>query len=175
MRVVILAEDLYEEMELWYPYFRLREEKIEVVIAGTGEKKTYAGKNGYPVTVDTDTTSIKAVDFQGIIVPGGYAPDKLRRYPEILQFIREMDEEGKLVATICHGPWVFISAGIMHGRRATAFYAIKDDLINAGALYLDAEVIVDGNLVTSRKPDDLPAFCREVIAFLKSINHGTEH
>ena len=175
MRVLILAEDLYEEMELWYPYYRLLEEKIEVIIAGPGEKKIYTGKNGYPVTVHTDTTSIKAEDYQGVIVPGGYAPDKLRRYPEILQFIREINESGKLVASICHGPWVFISAGIMHGRRATAYFAIKDDLINSGALYLDSEVVVDGNLITSRAPGDLPAFCREIIAFLKSMDHGTAH
>ncbi len=175
MRTIVLAEDLYEEMELWYPFYRLIEEKIEVVIAGPGNKKTYKGKNGYPVEVDLDTTAIKADDYQGLIIPGGYAPDKLRRYPEILQLVREMNESGKLIASICHGPWVLISAGIMHGRRATCYFAIKDDLINAGTFYLDSEVVVDGNLITSRAPGDLPAFCREITAFLKSMNHGAAH
>ncbi len=175
MAVIMLVEDLFEEVELWYPYYRLLEEKIEVLIAGPDGEKSYKGKNGYPVSAHTDTVSIKAEDYQGIIVPGGYAPDKLRRYPEVLQFVRELDECGKLVAAICHGPWVLISAGIMQGRRATSFSAIRDDLVNAGAHYLDAEVVADGNLVTSRAPADLPAFCRAIISVLRSMNGGTAH
>jgi len=177
VRVLILVDDLYEEMELWYPYYRLLEEKIEVVIAAPGGKKEYVGKNGYPVKADTDTTLTKSKDFHGVIVPGGYAPDKLRRYPEILQFIREMNDAGKLIASICHGPWVLISAGIMSGRRATCFYSIKEDLVNAGALYLDEETVVDNNIITARVPGDLPSFCKEVISFLwaMDLDQGTPH
>ena len=164
-KVAVLAEDLYEDLELWYPLLRLREEGAQVIIAGTG-KERYTGKNGYPVTVDTDAGSLSANDLDAVIVPGGYAPDKLRRYPEVLDLVREIDKQGKIVAAICHAAWVPISAGIMKGRRATCFHAIKDDVINAGADYVDAEVVRDGNLITSRQPSDLGAFCREIIAAL---------
>jgi len=167
IQVVLLVEDQYEEMELWYPCYRLKEEKIDTLVAGPEKGKEYRGKNGYPARSEAGFDVLREGNFQGIIVPGGYAPDRLRRYPEVLQFVREMDDAGKLVASICHGPWVLISAGVMNGRRSTCFFAIKDDLVNAGGLYSDEEVVTDGNLITSRIPSDLPAFCREIVAFLR--------
>jgi protease I len=164
-RIVVLAEDLYEDLELWYPVLRLREEGAEVVIAGTGAE-TYTGKNGYPVAVDTSADKVSADDFDAVVIPGGYAPDRLRRYPAVLALVREAFQQGKVVAAICHAAWVPISAGILKGRHMTCFSAIKDDVINAGAEYEDAEVVRDGNLITSRQPSDLGAFCREIILVL---------
>ena len=166
-RVAILAEDYYEELELWYPLLRLREEGAEVTIVGTGSAKTYTGKHGYPVTVDAAADEVSAEDFDAVVIPGGYAPDRLRRYQSVLNLVRGAFEKGKVVAAICHAGWVLVSAGIVKGRRVTGFYAIKDDLVNAGATYLDQEVVVDDNLITSRVPNDLPAFCRAIIAALK--------
>ncbi|MBI3035951.1 type 1 glutamine amidotransferase [Candidatus Woesearchaeota archaeon] len=164
-KVLILAENIYEDLELWYPKLRLAEEGIKVIVAGTGEK-TYKGKNGYPLEVDGSIKDYKAKDFDAVIVPGGFAPDKLRRYKEVLDFVREIYNSGKVVAAICHGPWVLISTDILKGKKATCVSAIKDDVANAGAKYSDEEVVVDGNIITSRKPDDLPAFCREIIKAL---------
>lgn len=165
-KVMIFAENIYEDLELWYPKLRLAEEGAKVVVAGTGDK-TYKGKNGYPLEVDGDATDYKAKDFDAVIVPGGFAPDKLRRHKEVLDFVKEMHSAGKIVAAICHGPWVLVSAGILKGKKLTCVSAIKDDVMNAGARYSDEEVVVDGNIITSRKPDDLPAFCREIIKALR--------
>ena len=152
-------------MELWYPKIRLIEEGAKVVVAGTGDK-TYKGKNGYPLEVDGNIRDYKAKDFDAVIIPGGFAPDKLRSYKEVLDFVREMNKNGKVIAAICHAGWVLASAGIVKGKNVTCVSAIKDDMINASAHYFDKEVIVDKNLITSRKPDDLPAFCREIIKAL---------
>jgi len=167
-RVAILAEELYEDLELWYPALRLREAGATVSIVGTGAAKTFKSKHGYPVTVDTSADQVSAEKFDAVIVPGGYAPDRLRRYPSVLKFVREMFAEGKLVAAICHAGWVPISAGIVKGKRLTSFAAIRDDLVNAGAQWEDSEVVVDKNLITSRTPDDLPAFCRAIIEALSA-------
>lgn len=164
-KVVVLAEDLYEDLELWYPVLRLREEGAQVVLAGTG-KKTFEGKHGYPVTVDSSIQHLTGNDFHAIIIPGGYAPDRLRRHPEVISLVHSMYEQGKVVAAICHAAWIPISAGIVKGKRMTCFSSIKDDLVNAGALYEDSEVVRDGRLISSRKPDDLGAFCREIIQAL---------
>ena len=164
-QIAILVEDLYEDLELWYPYYRLLEEGAEVKIIGP-ESKVYKSKHGYPAGADLSAEEVKAGDFQGIVVPGGFAPDRLRRYPEILDMVREIFEKGGVVASICHGPWVLISANIMKDKQATGVSAIKDDLINAGAIYLDKEVVVDNNLITSRSPRDLPAFLSAIIAAL---------
>lgn len=161
-RILILCGPDYEDMELHYPRYRLMEEGAEVVVAGIGEA-TYKGKKGYPVSVDAHVSELKARDFDAVVVPGGYAPDHMRRSRDLLDLVREMHDEGKAVAAICHAPWVTISAGIMKGRRATCVPAIKDDVINAGADYVDAPVVVDGNLVTSRRPDDLPQFLPALI------------
>ncbi|MBI2145138.1 type 1 glutamine amidotransferase [Candidatus Woesearchaeota archaeon] len=165
-RILILAEDHYEDLELWYPKLRLTEEGATVILAGTGEK-TYKGKNGYPVEVDGNIKDYNAKDFDAVVIPGGWAPDRLRRYKEVLDFVRQLDSAGKVVAAICHAGWVIASAGIVKGKNLTCFVAIKDDMINAGAKYTDKEVVVDGNLITSRKPADLPAFCKEIIKQLK--------
>lgn len=166
--VLVLAEDLYEDLELWYPVLRLREEGAQVTIAGTGATR-YTGKHGYPVTVDTDVRTLSGERFDALVVPGGYAPDRLRRHAEVTRLVAEMTHEGRVVAAICHAAWVLISAGILKGRRVTCFSAIKDDVINAGADYRDEEVVRDGTLITSRKPADLGAFCREIIMALSDI------
>ncbi len=166
-RVAILAEDLYEDPELWYPYYRLLEEGAEVRIVGP-RVKVYESKHGYPVQVDVAASEAHAGDFDAVVVPGGYAPDKLRRYAAVLALVKGVFDKGGVVAAICHAAWVPISAGIMKGKRATCVSAIKDDLINAGATYLDQEVVVDGKLVTSRTPADLPAFLPAIIAALAS-------
>jgi protease I len=164
-RVVILCGPDYEDMELHYPRYRLMEEGAEVVVAGLGER-TYRGKRGYPATVDVDVTDVRAADVDAIVIPGGYAPDYMRRSEVLLELVREVHDQGKPVAAICHGPWVAISAGILKGRRATCVPAIRDDVANAGAEYVDEPVVVDGNLVTSRRPDDLPVFVPALIELM---------
>jgi protease I len=166
-RVVILAEDDYQELELWYPFLRMREAGAEVLIIGMPGVENYHSKLGYPVKVDAIAESISADEVDAVIVPGGYAPDRMRRHQAMLDLVRDVFERGGVVAAICHAAWVPISAGIMKGKRATCVSAIKDDVINAGATYVDEEVVQDGNLITSRVPSDLPAFCRTIIAALK--------
>jgi protease I len=166
--IAILAEDMYEDLELWYPYYRLIEEGAKVKIIGP-EVKVYQSKHGYPVQSDLKADEASIDEFDGIIIPGGFAPDRLRRYPSVLKLVRDIFEKGGVVASICHGGWVTISAGIMNGKRATGVSAIKDDLINAGATYLDQEVVVDNNLITSRTPKDLPAYLPAVIAAFKKM------
>jgi len=165
-RIAILVDNVYQEMEVWYPLYRFREAGAEVAVAAAKAGETYTSKFGYPVTSGVSYEQLNADDFDGVVIPGGYAPDIIRRYPAACQFVKNMDSKGKLVASICHGGWVLCSAGMLGGRRATSFFAIKDDVVNAGAVWEDAEVVVDRNLVTSRKPDDLPAFCRASIAVL---------
>ena len=165
-RVAILAENMYQELELWVPYYRMKEEGADVKVVGP-EKKTYTSKMGYPVTADVAASEVSAKDFDGVVIPGGFAPDLLRRHKAILDLVKGCFEQGKPVAAICHAGWVPVSAGILKGKTATCFFAIKDDVINAGAIYLDEEVVVDGNLITSRTPGDLPAFCRELVKALE--------
>ena len=165
-KVAVLIEDHYQVLEVWYPYLRLREEGIQTVLVGTG-KKNYKSKEGYPAAEELSIQKAKTEDFDAVVIPGGYAPDILRRYAEVNNFVREMFQKGRFVASICHGGWVLVSAGILKGKKVTGFSAIKDDLINAGAEFLDKEVVVDGNLITSRNPYDLPAFCSQIIKKLK--------
>ena len=165
-RVAILAENLYQEMELWVPYYRLKEEGAEVQVVGSGGAKGYTSKHGYPVSVDVQADQVNAVEYDAVVVPGGFAPDLMRRSPAMVGLVRDAFAQGKVVAAICHAGWMPASAGILKGRRATSFFSIKDDMVNAGAHWVDQEVVVDGNLITSRKPDDLPAFCREIIRAL---------
>jgi protease I len=166
-KVAVLVEDLYQDLEVWYPYLRLKEEGFEVVTVGTG-KGEYKSKHGYPVKEDVPVDEARAADFGAVIIPGGYAPDMLRRHDRINEFVRTISEQGGVVACICHGGWVLASADILKGRRVTGFFAIKDDLANAGARYEDSDVVVDGNLVTSRKPEDLPAFLKAIIGLMKA-------
>jgi protease I len=165
-RVLIFAAPLYEELELWYPKIRLEEEGATVVVAGLGDK-VYHGKRGsYPVAPDTTVDQVEAREVDALVIPGGYAPDILRRNAKVLALTREIFEAGKPVAFICHAGWVPISAGIVRGRRGTSVGAIKDDLVNAGLHWEDSPVVVDGNLISSRTPADLGPFCRALIAQL---------
>lgn len=161
-RILIFAGPDYEDMELLYPRYRLLEEGADVVVAGIGEQ-TYRGKHGYPVSVDVQVAEVSSRDFDALVIPGGYAPDKMRRSLELLQIVREMNDEGKTIGAICHAGWVPISAGILKGKRMTCVPAIKDDVVNAGAEYVDEPVVIDGNLITSRTPADLPAFLPALI------------
>lgn len=163
-RIALLVDNLYQEMEVWYPLYRFREAGAEVVVAGAEAGATYKSKLGYPCTTALTYDQLAADSFDGVVCPGGFAPDYIRRHKSAMRFVHEIDKQGKLVAAICHGPWICVSAGILKGRRATSFFAIKDDVVNAGALWTDAEVVVDGNLVTARKPDDLPAFMQACLA-----------
>jgi protease I len=165
-KVAVLIEDHYQVLEVWYPYLRLREEGIKTVLVGTG-KKYYKSKEGYLGEEELTIEKASADDFDGVVIPGGYAPDVLRRYKEVNAFVKNMFAKNKLVASICHGGWVLASAGILKGKTVTSFYAIKDDVVNAGAKFVDKEVVVDGNLITSRNPYDLPAFCKAIVRFLE--------
>jgi protease I len=163
--ILFFAAPLYEDLELWYPKIRLEEEGASCTVAGLGEK-TYQGKRGYPVTPDATVEEVESSDFDALVIPGGYAPDILRRYAKVLQLTREIHDAGKPIAFICHAGWVPISAGIVKGRRGTSVGAIKDDLVNAGMAWEDSPVVVDGNLISSRTPADLPDFCRALIRAL---------
>ena len=166
-RVAVLAENMYQEMELWYPLLRLREAGAETFVVGTGSADTYKSKLGYPVQVDVAADQVDANDVDAVVIPGGYAPDLMRRYPAMVDLVSQAFKQGKIVAAICHAGWMLASADVLRGKEATCFFAIKDDLVNAGATYVDAEVVRDGNLITSRVPSDLPAFCRAIIEALQ--------
>jgi protease I len=166
-RVAVLVEQQYQEMEVWYPIYRLREAGCKVTLVGPEAGTTYPSKLGYPAKSDKAAKDVGADDFDALVIPGGFAPDFLRRHEAVIQLVKRIAEQGKPIAAICHGPWVLCSTPALKGKKATCFFAIKDDVINAGANYVDAEVIHDGNIITSRKPDDLPAF---VVALMKAIH-----
>ncbi|MEY4266690.1 MAG: protease [Pseudomonadota bacterium] len=165
MRIAVLAERDFEDLELWYPLLRLREAGAETVVVGMGEA-SYRGKHGIEVKVDRQIADIGTETFDGIVVPGGWAPDRLRRDPAILALVRRVFEQGRMIASICHGPWVLISARICAGKRMAGVVAVKDDLEYAGAVFVDEEVVIDGNLVTARTPRDIPAWGRAIVAAL---------
>jgi protease I len=160
--IAVLVADQYQELEVWYPLLRFREDGATTIAVGGEAGKTYDSKKGYPVVADKSVGDVKAADFDAVVIPGGWAPDFLRQDARMVALVRDMHKAGKVVAAICHGGWLLCSAGIVEGRKATCFTAIKDDMIHAGARYVDEEVAVDGNLITSRKPTDLPAFCRQI-------------
>lgn len=160
---IVLVEEFYEDLELWYPYYRLKEAGAEVKILGMPGVNSYGSKHGYPVHPDSTPQDIDPNTVDILVVPGGYAPDKIRRHPEMLELVKNVFSHGGIVAMICHAGWVPISAGIVKGMRVTSIGAIRDDLMNAGAQWVDEEVVVDGNLISSRSPADLPAFCRAII------------
>jgi len=166
-RAAVLIENLYEDLEGWYPALRLREEGAEVVIVGPEKDKVYHGKHGYPMRSDASSRETSADAFDAVVVPGGYAPDMMRREPSMVELVASAHAKNKIVAGICHAGWMLISAGAVRGRTVTGFFAIKDDLVNAGADFVDREVVVDGNLVTSRNPNDLPAFMRAIIDLME--------
>jgi protease I len=167
-RVLVFTGEIYEDLELWYPKLRLIEAGAEVVVAGDAAGQRYVGKNGYPCVADAAIADMRSSDFDALVVPGGFMPDKLRRDPAVLQLVREFFEAAKPVAAICHGGWIPISAGIYRGIRVTGSPGIKDDLVNAGGLFEDAAVVVDRNSISSRRPDDLPDFCRALIQMLSA-------
>lgn len=167
VRVAILAENFYEDMELLYPLYRLMEEGFTVDIVGTEKGVVYKGKYGYPTQSTHASKDARAKDYDAVVIPGGYSPDHMRRCESTLSFVREMDKSKKVIAAICHGPWMMASCCDLKGKNVTSFFAIKDDLVNAGAKWRDAEVVVDGHLITSRKPEDLVAFTMETIKKVK--------
>ncbi|MDA0590923.1 MAG: type 1 glutamine amidotransferase [Planctomycetota bacterium] len=166
-RILCFVGDIYEDLELWYPKLRLQEAGAEVVLAGPEAGQKYDGKHGYPCVSDAAISEMNSADFDGVICPGGFMPDKLRRDPKVLSLIAEFHAAGKLVAAICHGGWMPISAKVYDGVRVTGSPGIKDDLINAGAIWEDASVVVDRHFVSSRKPDDLPDFCTGMLQVLE--------
>ncbi|KAF5040942.1 putative cysteine protease YraA [anaerobic digester metagenome] len=166
-RFVILVDTQFNDHEFWYPYFRLKEAGAEVTVVASATGKPYEGKYGTPAKADKTPAEISVADYAGIIIPGGYAPDHMRRDQNMVSLVRAFDQQGKIVAAICHAGWMLVSAGILKGRTVTSFFAIKDDLVNAGATWRDNEVVTDRNMITSRTPEDLPAFMRTIIAACK--------
>lgn len=163
---LIFVEDDYEDLELWYPLLRLREAGALVTVAGPEAGRRYRGKHGYPCHSESAIRDLRSKDYDGVVIPGGWMPDKLRRDPNVLRLVREFAESAKLVAAICHGGWIPISAGVYRGVRATGSLGIKDDLINAGAVWQDAPCVRDCHFVSSRSPNDLPEFCAGILAVL---------
>ncbi len=171
-RILMFVGDIYEDLELWYPKLRLTEAGAKVTVAGEKAEKEYKGKHGYPCVADAAIARMRTADFEGVVIPGGFMPDKLRRDRDVLQLVRDFDEAKKLVAAICHGGWIPISAGVYRGVRVTGSPGIKDDLANAGAVWEDASVVIDRHFVSSRKPDDLPDFCRGILEVMTNGKKG---
>jgi len=165
-KIAIFIEKMYEDLEFWYPYIRMKEEEADVCIVGS-KVDTYEGKHGLTVKSDQSIIGVKTDEFNALIIPGGYSPDHMRRTPEMIEFVKKMNDEKKPIAAICHAGWMLASADIIKGKKVTSFYSIKDDLIHAGAEWIDQEVVKDGNIITSRNPNDLPAFCKEIIKTLE--------
>lgn len=166
-KVLILVDDLYEDLELWYPRLRLQEDGIGVLVAGPKSNVVYRGKHGYPCLSDMEFLEAEEPDFDGILIPGGYAPDKLRRYGKVLELVQQFYQSKKCIGFICHAGWVPISSRILKGKKVTGAEAIRDDFENAGAIWKDQEVVIDGNLISSRMPKDLPSFAKAVIDYLR--------
>ncbi len=167
-KILAFVDDIYEDLELWYPKIRLEEEGWRVDIAGPETNRVYTGKHGYPCTATIDIADAESAGYDALLVPGGFAPDKLRRDPNVLRLVREFDEQKKPVAFICHAGWILISAGILKGRKATSTVGIKDDMMNAGAAWLNEPLVVDGHLISSRTPADLHVFARAMVQALKA-------
>jgi protease I len=164
-RVALFLENKYEDLEFWYPKLRLKEAGAEVVVIAP-KKTSYTGKNGLSAEADLSIEGVKPEEFHALIIPGGFSPDFMRRTPAMVDFVKNMHKENKPIAAICHAGWMLASAGILKGKRATGYFSIKDDMVNAGAEWIDKEVVVDGNIITSRNPNDLPAFCKAIISSL---------
>jgi len=162
-KIAILLENLFDERELIYPYFRLLEEGYEVDLIGTEKDTVYTSKSGVTEKSTYSSEEISAKDYDGVVIPGGFSPDYMRRCKATVDFVKDMNKEGKLIAAICHGPWILASACDIKGKRLASFPSLRDDLINAGAEHVDEEVVVDGGIITSRNPNDLPAFLKAII------------
>ena len=174
-RVAVLVEQQYQEMEVWYPVYRLREAGCAVELVGPEAGKSYASKLGYPAKSTLSASDARADQFAALVIPGGFAPDYIRRSEPMLSLVRNVYAQKKPVAAICHGPWVLCSRILpqgetpLKGRKVTCFHSIKDDVQNAGGTYVDQEVVIDGNIITSRTPEDLPAF---VVAIIEQMRKG---
>lgn len=167
-RVAVMVEDLYANLELWYPVLRLQEAGAKVTIVGPEAGRDYHSKEGNPARSDVAAHAVTAGDFDALVIPGGYAPDRMRMNADLVRLVRETFQQGKVAAAICHGGWMLAEADLLRGRTVTCAKAIKTDMINAGAHYVDQEAVVDGRLITSRRPSDLPAFCREIIKLMSA-------
>lgn len=165
--IAVLVGPEYEDLEVWYPKLRLEAAGFEAPLVGPAGA-TFKGKHGYPALVERPLADLDPATLAGVLAPGGWAPDKLRRDPAVLDLVRAVHQSGGLVATICHGPWILISAGIVRGRRLTSTVGIRDDLVNAGATWVDQPVVVDGNIISSRVPKDLPAFGEAMVDWLRA-------
>ena len=168
-KAIVLIEDMYNDYEFIYPYYRLLEAGAEVLVVGPEADRVYHGKAGTTARSTASALEVQPADFAGLVIPGGYAPDMMRRHEAMVNLVREMDRQGKVVAAICHAGWMLASAKILNGRTVTSFFAIKDDLVHAGATWVDQEVVEDGRLITSRTPDDLPVFMRTVVRAMQGV------
>jgi len=166
-RALSLIHYDYEDLEFWYPKLRLEEAGVNVEVAGEKATTTYTGKHGVPAMSEIDFGSADPATYDALLIPGGWAPDKLRRFEEVLSIVKTMNDQGKIIGIICHAGWVLVSAGVLEGKRATSTPAIKDDMMNAGATWVNEPVVVDGNLVSSRRPPDLPGYMQALIGELK--------
>lgn len=167
LRFLQLVDEAFEDLELWYPVYRMKEAGAQVVLAAKDVNRTYHGKYGVPATSEECFADIDPETFDGLLIPGGWAPDKLRRHPEVLDIVRHMDREGKIIGQICHAGWVLASANVLKGKNVTSTPAIRDDLVNAGARWIDEPVVTYGNLVSAKGPADLPAYMKALLALLK--------
>jgi protease I len=168
-RIAVLVEKFYEDLELWYPVLRLREAGHTVLIVGPKAGESFASKHGYPARSDTAAADVKADDLDAVVIPGGYSPDHMRRTPAMVDLVTQAARQGKILAAICHGPWMLCSARCLTGKKVTGFFAIRDDVENAGGIWVDAACVRDGNIVTSRTPDDLPAFMKGILEALGEL------
>lgn len=166
IKVLCLIDHNFEDLELWYPILRLMEEDIVTHLAGEKANEKYIGKYGIPATSEYSFIGINYKEYNALLIPGGWAPDKLRRFPEVIEIVRYMNEQGRPIGHICHAGWVLVSAGILQGKQVTSTRGIKDDMINAGGIWIDEPVVVDGNIISSRKPLDLPFYMKEFIRVL---------
>jgi protease I len=165
-RIAVLLEKFYEDLELWYPVLRLREAGHSVTIVGPKAGETYASKHGYPAKAEASAADVSADDFDAIVIPGGYSPDHMRRHKAMVDLVTNAAQQGKILAAICHGPWMLCSARCLSGKKTTGFFAIRDDVENAGGVWVDEPCVRDGNIITSRTPDDLPAFMQGILGAL---------
>lgn len=165
-KIAVLLENLFDEKELIYPYYRLLEEGYEVDLIGTKKKADYVSKSGLTQTSTYSSDEISSIDYDAVFIPGGFSPDYMRRCKATINFVKDMDKESKLIAAVCHGPWMIASCCNIKDKKITGFNSIKDDLVNAGGIYVDEEVVQDGHIITSRNPKDLPALLKAIIKYL---------
>jgi protease I len=163
MKIALLIENQYEAKELLYPYYRMQEEGYDVDLIGTKAKTIYTSKNGVPMESDLASQDISAKDYDAVIIPGGFSPDYMRRNQATVHFVKAMNEQNKPIAAVCHGPWLMISSCKLKGRKLTGFHTLQRDIENAGATYVNEDVVVDGNFITSRAPKDLPLFAKAIV------------